>query len=76
MLLKCKWNDFFIAEFETQGELIDFYDEGDHVRPFCQTAKCVDQIFQRPQICCLHFQKPLLKFISKTNVHSMIFFHF
>ena len=35
----------------TGGKLIDFYDRGDHVRPFSQTPKYVDQIFQRPQIC-------------------------
>ena len=40
------------------GELIDFYDEGDHVRPFSQTPKYADQIFQRPQICWPNFQKP------------------
>ena len=34
-----------------RGELVDFYDGGDHVRPFSQTPKYVDQIFQRPQIC-------------------------
>ena len=34
-----------------QGILINFYDGGDHVRPFSQTPKYVDQIFQRPQIC-------------------------
>ena len=33
------------------GELIDFYGGGDHVRPFPQTPKYVDQSFQRPQIC-------------------------
>ena len=33
------------------GELDDFHDGGDHVRPFSQTPKYVDQIFQRPQIC-------------------------
>ena len=33
------------------GELVDFYDGGDHVRPFSQTPKYVDQTFQRPQIC-------------------------
>ena len=33
------------------GELADFYDGGDHVRPFSQTPKYADQIFQRPQIC-------------------------
>ena len=30
------------------GELVDFYDGGDHVRPLSQTPKYVDQIFQRP----------------------------
>ena len=33
------------------GELVDFYDGGDHVRPFSLTPKYFDQIFQRPQIC-------------------------
>ena len=34
-----------------RGALIDFYDGGDHVRPFSQNPKYVDQIFQIPQIC-------------------------
>ena len=33
------------------GGLADFYDGGDHVRPFSQTPKYVDKIFQRPHIC-------------------------
>ena len=33
------------------GELVDFYDGGDHVRTLSQTPKYVDQIFQKPQIC-------------------------
>ena len=28
-------------------ELVDFYDGGDHVRPFSQTLKYVDQIFSK-----------------------------
>ena len=34
-----------------RGGLVDFYDGADHVRPFSQTPKYVDQIFQRPQLC-------------------------
>ena len=40
------------------GKLIDLYDGGDHVRPFSQTPKYADQIFERPQICWPNFQKP------------------
>ena len=32
-----------------RGELIDFYDGVDHVRPFSQTPKYADQIFQDPK---------------------------
>ena len=36
---------------DTGGKLVDFYDGADHIRPFSQTPKYVDQIFQRHQIC-------------------------
>ena len=40
------------------GELINFHDGGDHVRPFSQIPKYVDQIFRRPQICWPIFRNP------------------
>ena len=41
----------YLPKAQGGGELVDFYDGGDHVRLFSQTPKYVDQIFQRPQIC-------------------------
>ena len=40
------------------GGHIDFYDGGDHVRPFSQTSKYVDQIFQKTPNMLTKFQKP------------------
>ena len=34
------------------GELIKFYDGGDHVSPFSQTPNYVDQIFRNLQKLC------------------------
>ena len=39
------------------GKLVDLYDGGDHVRPFSQTPKYADQIFQRPQTCLTKFSE-------------------
>ena len=53
MLIGVKNMDlYYIISFGGRGggrELVDFYDGGDHVNPFSQTPKYVDQIFQRPQ---------------------------
>ena len=42
------------------GELVDFYDGGDYVRPFSQTAKYVDQIFSKTPDTLTKFLDPKL----------------